>query len=123
MSKIAFLCVAACLFARTAGAEVHFYLVDSVAKQSSHADLRAEAHELERIYADMERQAGVEAKLVWSTNADVNAFATIVGDDKVVVVQQGLLAMVDTDRDEVAAVLGHELGHHKADHIRSARKK
>lgn len=123
MSKIAFLCVAACLFSPIASAEVHYYLVDSVAKQSGHADLRAEAHELERIYADMERQAGVEAKLIWSTNDNVNAFATIVGDEKVVVVQQGLLAMVDSDRDEVAAVLGHELGHHKADHIRSARKK
>lgn len=125
MSKSALFWVIAAttIFARVASADVHYYLVDAVAKQSTHADLRAEASELERIYADMERQAGVEAKLVWSTNADVNAFATIVGDDKVVVVQQGLLAMVDTDRDEVAAVLGHELGHHKADHIRSARKK
>ena len=123
MSKSALFWLAACLFSRVASADVHYYLVDSVAKQSSHADLRAEAHELERIYADMQRQAGVEAKLVWSTNPDVNAFATIVGDEKIVVVQQGLLTMVDTDRDEVAAALGHELGHHKADHIRSARRK
>lgn len=106
-----------------AHAEVHYYLVDSIAAQSTNADLRAEAHELETIYADMERVSGVEAKLVWSTNPDINAFATEVGSDKIVIVQEGLLETMHGDRDAVAAVLGHELGHHKADHIRAGKRK
>src|SRR5690349_19486334 len=106
-----------------AHAEIHYYLVDSVAAQATNADLRAEAAELEKIYADMERASGVEAKLVWSTNPDINAFATEVGSDKIVVVQEGLLETMHGDRDAVAAVLGHELGHHKADHIRAGKRK
>jgi len=106
-----------------ARADVHYYLVDSIAAQSTNADLRAQAHELEAIYADMERVSGVDAKLVWSTNPDINAFATEVGSDKVVIVQEGLLESMDGDRDAVAAVLGHELGHHKADHIRAGKRK
>jgi len=114
---------AACVLASSANAEIHYYLVDAIATKSTNADLRAEAHELEKIYADMERQSGVDAKLVWSTNPDINAFATEVGKEKVVVVQEGLLGMMNGDRDAVAAVLGHELGHHKADHIRAGKRK
>jgi Zn-dependent protease with chaperone function len=106
-----------------AHADVHYYLVDSIAAKSTNADLRAEAHELETIYADMERVSGVDAKLVWSTNPDINAFATEVGSDKIVIVQEGLLETMQGDRDAVAAVLGHELGHHKADHIRAGKRK
>lgn len=126
MKKIAGLLMAfaaACALSPLANADVHYYLVDSVATKSTDADLRAEAHELEKIYADMERQSGVDAKLVWSTNPDINAFATEVGGEKIVVVQEGLLSMMNGDRDAVAAVLGHELGHHKADHIRAGRRK
>jgi Zn-dependent protease with chaperone function len=106
-----------------AHAEIHYYLVDSIAEKSTSADLRAEARELEKIYTDMEHVSGVEAKLVWSTNPDINAFATEVGEDKVVIVQEGLLETMQGDRDAVAAVLGHELAHHKADHIRAGKKK
>jgi Zn-dependent protease with chaperone function len=111
------------LAAPLASAEVHYYFVDSIAEQATNADLRAEAHELEQIYADLERVSGVEAKLVWSTNPDINAFATEVGDDKIVIVQEGLLETMQGDRDAVAAVLGHELAHHKADHIRAGKRK
>jgi Zn-dependent protease with chaperone function len=106
-----------------ARAEIHYYLVDSIAEKATNVNLRAEAHELERIYADMERVSGVEAQLVWSTNPDINAFATEVGSDKVVIVQEGLLETMQGDRDAVAAVLGHELAHHKADHIRAGKRK
>ena len=103
--------------------EVHYYLVDSVAEKSTNSNLRAEARELEKIYADLERVSGVEAKLIWSTNPDINAFATEVGADKIVIVQEGLLETMQGDRDAVAAVLGHELAHHKADHIRAGKRK
>ncbi|HZP66843.1 MAG TPA: M48 family metalloprotease, partial [Rudaea sp.] len=104
-------------------ADVHYYFVDSIATQAGKAEPRAQAQELEKIYADMEKQAGIEAKLVYSTNPDINAFATEVEGDKIVVVQEGLLEIMDGDRDAVAAVLGHELAHHKADHIRAGRRK
>jgi predicted Zn-dependent protease len=106
-----------------ARAEIHYYLVDTVATQSTNAQTRAQAHELERIYTDMERQSGVEAKLVYSTDPDINAFATQVGSDKIIVVQEGLLETMNGDRDAVAAALGHELGHHKADHLNAGKRK
>ena len=122
--RIAALLLAVCIGLPLSGhAEVHYYFVDSIATQASQPELRAEARELEKIYADMEKQSGVTAKLLFSTNPDVNAFAAGSGDDKVVVVQAGLLTMMDGDRDAVAAVLGHELGHHKADHIRAGKRK
>lgn len=109
--------------AQACAGETHFYLVDEIAQKAGKPAMRAEARELERIYGDLERASGVEAKLVWSTDPDINAFATEVGGDQVVVVQEGLLAAMDGDRDAVAATLGHELGHHKADHIRAGRRK
>ncbi|MEO8673175.1 MAG: M48 family metalloprotease [Tahibacter sp.] len=100
-----------------------YYLVESIATQSRHAQLRAQARELTAIYRDMSRQAGIEAQLVYSTDPDINAFATEVGGEKIVVVQEGLLEIMGNDRDAVAAALGHELAHHKADHIRAGRRK
>ena len=125
MKLAAFALALAATLPQLAGAEteVHYYLVDAIATQWPKAQGRAEARELEKIYADMEKQSGVDAKLVFSTNLDVNAFATEVGKDKIVVVQEGLLTLMDGDRDAVAAVLGHELGHHKADHIRGGKRK
>jgi Zn-dependent protease with chaperone function len=99
------------------------YLVDSLAEQSGHAPVRAQAHELAAIYADLVRVSGVEAQLVWSSDPDLNAFATEAGEQKLVVVQEGLLTKFDSDRDAVAAVLGHELAHHKGDHVRAGRRK
>ena len=111
------------LFAVSAAAETHYYLVDAIAQTSTEATTRAEAHELEHIYADLERVSGVDAKLIWSTDHDINAFATEVGKERIVIVQEGLLASMHGDRDAVAATLGHELGHHKADHIRAGKRK
>jgi Zn-dependent protease with chaperone function len=114
----------AVLFAATnARAETHYYLVDAIATQASDADLRAQAIELEKIYADLERVSGVEARLVYSTDPDINALATEIDGEKIILVQQGLLAAMGDDRDAVAATLGHELGHHKADHLGAGRRK
>jgi Zn-dependent protease with chaperone function len=106
-----------------ARSETHAYLMHSVATQATSPEWRAQATELETIYAALEKQSGVDAKLVYSSDPDVNAFATDVGDEKVVVVQDGLVEYVKEDRDAVAAALGHELAHHKADHIRAGRRK
>jgi predicted Zn-dependent protease len=108
----------------SAQAETELYLVDTLATESDHAPVRAQAEELRAIYEDLARQAGVDAQLVWSTDPDINAFATEVGErEKIVVVQEGLLSKFGSDRDAVAATLGHELAHHKADHIHAGRRK
>lgn len=106
-----------------ARAEAELYLVEDLATASDHAPVRAQAQELEAIYTDLRRESGVDAQLIYSTDPDINAFATEVGDDKIVVVQEGLLSIMGGDRDAVAATLGHELAHHKADHIRAGRRK
>ncbi|HJU39072.1 MAG TPA: M48 family metallopeptidase, partial [Tahibacter sp.] len=117
---------AATLLALTFAASAHaadYYLVDTLARQAPEATQRAQARELERIYDDLARASGVDAKLVWSTDPDVNAYATEIDGEKIVVVHEGLLAQLDDDRDAVAATLGHELAHHKADHIKAGRRK
>lgn len=100
-----------------------YYLMDSVAKQSGHPASRAQAAALQSMYDQLAQQAGVNATLLYSTDTSINAFATEVGEEKLVVVNQGLLARLDQDRDAVAAVLGHELAHHKADHVKAGRRK
>ena len=71
MKAFAAAAVAAALFALplAAAAEVHYYLVETMAEKSTNPATRAEAHELEKIYTDMAQQAGVDAKLVYSTNS------------------------------------------------------
>jgi predicted Zn-dependent protease len=104
-------------------AATRYFLVDSIASEARHAPLRAQASELARIHADIERVSGVEATLVFSTDPDINAFATELEGRRIVIVQRGLLADFEQDRDAVAAVLAHELAHHKADHIRAGHRK
>ena len=99
------------------------YLIDTVAEQAPEVSLRAQANELRAIFNDLSVRSEVQATLLYSTNTDINAFATESGDEKLVVVYEGLLGKLENDRDAVAAVLGHELAHHKADHIRKAKRK
>lgn len=112
-----------CLATPPAFADTEFYLVEDLAETSTHIPVRAQAHELALIYDDLARVAGVDATLVWSTDPDVNAFATEADGEKLVVVQEGLLGQFDGDRDAVAAVLGHELAHHKENHLTEGRRK
>ena len=112
-----------CLVPALACAGPEYYLVDTLATDWPQMPLRAQAHELARIYDDLARVAGVDAELVYSTDPDVNAFATVADGEKLVVVQEGLLGQFDGDRDAVAAVLGHELAHHKRDHLTQGRRK
>ncbi|HET8898741.1 MAG TPA: M48 family metalloprotease, partial [Rhodanobacteraceae bacterium] len=113
----------ALLFASVAYADTQYYLVDSIATQASDADVRAEAAGLEKIYADLERASGVQAHLLFSTDPAINALSFELHGEKYVIVQAGVLALLENDRDAVAAVLGHELGHHKAGHLRAGQRK
>ena len=118
------LCLALVSIAQVGAAkDPGFYLADTVATQASDARIRAEVGELEQIYEDLAKVAGVDAILVWSNSPEINAFATHAGEERIVVVHEGLLERFGGDRDAVAAALGHELGHHKADHIREGMRK
>jgi predicted Zn-dependent protease len=125
MSRRFHILVAAALlaFAPAVLADAEYYLVDSIAEQTYYAPARAQARVLRHIYEDLSVVSGVEAELVWSTDPDINAYATEVDGEKIVVVNEGLLAMMGRDRDAVAATIGHELAHHKADHITEGRRK
>jgi len=107
------------------GAEAasRIYLADRVAEEAPEAPLRAQAGELVGIFEDLKRVSGVDAILLYSTDPAVNAFATESEGKKLVLVQAGLLDDFEHDRDAVAAVLGHELAHHKADHIKAGHRK
>jgi len=100
-----------------------YYLVDTLAAQTEDAGLRAEAQQLASMHAALARQAGIEATLVYSTDPQPNAFATEVDGQRIVVLQQGLLSLLEGDRDALAAVLGHELAHHRADHVRAGHRR
>jgi predicted Zn-dependent protease len=100
-----------------------YYLVEDLAAQAVDPGIRAEAREIEEIHAALAAEAGVSARLVYSNDPDINAYATEVGGERVIVVQEGLLRLLRADRDAVAAVLGHELAHHRADHVREGRRK
>lgn len=104
-------------------ADSQLFLVSELAEASPDAALRAQATALQQMYDALSQRADVEATLLYSDSQDVNAFATEVGETRIVVVNRGLLDLLEKDRDAVAAVLGHELAHHKADHVRAGQRK
>lgn len=62
-------------------------------------------------------KSGIEIRLLISSDEDLNAFATEYKGEKIVALNIGLLNAFADDRDVIAAVLAHELGHHAKDHI------
>lgn len=104
-------------------AESQLYLVADLAGSSPDPALRAQSAVLQDMFDTLAERAAVEATLLYSDSQDINAFATEVGDTRIVVVNRGLLDLLEHDRDAVAAVLGHELAHHKADHVRAGHRK
>ncbi len=99
-----------------------YYLVDNLASENHESVLKYQAIELNEIYNNLLELSGVDATLIYSTDSDINAYATGLGKEKVIVIYDGLLAKLENDRDAVAAVLGHELAHHKLDHIRKGNR-
>lgn len=65
----------------------------------------------------LERASQVEARLLISDDEDVNAFATEIKGEKLIVLNVGLIDAFEADRDAVAAAYAHELGHHAKQHI------
>lgn len=120
----ALLAFAACLWLHTTPCLAQdYYFVETLAQDATDVELRAEARELEEMYAALSAQAGIDARLIYSDNEEINAYATEVKGERVIVIQEGLLRLLRDDRDAVAAVLGHELAHHRADHVREGHRK
>lgn len=111
------------LAAATAQADERLYLVSALAERSDSAPLRAQSVELQAMYDRLAARAGVAATLLYADTDEANAFATEVDGRKVVVLNRGLVEQLADDRDAVAAVIGHELAHHKADHVRAGQRK
>ena len=104
-------------------AETRYYLVEKLAEVAPEPGLRAQSAELQAMYDRLAERAGVDATLLYADSPDINAFATEAGGKKLVVVNRGLVELLDEDRDALAAVIGHELAHHKADHVRAGHRK
>lgn len=97
--------------------------MSEVQERSSSPEVRAQAKQILAIHEALQAQAGIETALYYSTDNDINAYATEVRGLKVVVLNRGLIELLKDDRDAVAVVIGHELAHHKLDHIRAGQKK
>ena len=69
------------------------------------------------IHGKLGEAYGIETRLLVSDSDDVNAFATVYREQRIVVVNAGLIDAFDNDEDAIAAVLAHELGHHAANHV------
>lgn len=116
------LCLAL-LWVGTATAETRYYLVSGLAEAAPDPALRAQSAELQAMYDRLAERSGVDATLLLADSDDVNAFATEAEGKKLVVVNRGLVDLLAEDRDALAAVIGHELAHHKADHVRAGHRK
>ncbi|QOC23937.1 M48 family metalloprotease [Wenzhouxiangella sp. AB-CW3] len=99
-------------------ANAELYRLADIVEASGHAEWRAQAINLIEIYEDLSAVSGVEVKVLYALDDDINAFATMTNDgEPVLVVMDGLIEYLKEDRDAVAAVIGHELAHHKANHV------
>lgn len=121
MRGLAFLLLLLC--GGSVQAETRYYLVEKLAEVAPEPALRAQSAELQAMYDQLAERAGVEATLVYADSPDINAFATEAEGKKLVVVNRGLVDLLADDRDALAAVIGHELAHHKADHVRAGHRK
>lgn len=104
-------------------ASARYYRVAGLSEAAPDPALRAQSAALQEMFDELAERAGVDATLLYSDSPDINAFATEVEGTQIVVLNHGLLELLEDDRDAVAAVIGHELAHHKADHVRAGHRK
>ncbi|MDK2125738.1 M48 family metallopeptidase [Parachitinimonas caeni] len=69
------------------------------------------------IKTNLEKTSHVQTRLLISTGDEINAFATEIKGEKVIVFNLGLLEQFHNDKDAVASVYAHELAHHEKNHI------
>lgn len=101
----------------SAQAAVQYYDAAKWMQAEEQPRRKAFLRELLEIHNKIGSASGIQARLLISNERDINAFATEVKEEKLIVLHMGLLATMMDDRDEVAAVLAHEYGHHAKNHI------
>jgi predicted Zn-dependent protease len=99
------------------------FLMEDVAQHARHPEWRAQAQALLAIYSDLAEHAEVEATFLYALDPDINALATVVREENVIVFLDGLVEYFKDDLDALAAVLGHELAHLQADHVEAGLRK
>jgi Zn-dependent protease with chaperone function len=85
--------------------------------RTSNPGVRQMLGRLIEIHGKLGEAYGIETRLLISDSEDINAFATVWREERVVVLNAGLIDAFEGDEDAVAAVLAHELGHHAGNHI------
>lgn len=98
-----------------------FYDAEKWAQETDEPKLKAFLSEILEIHNKIGSASGVQARLLISDGQDINAFATEVKGQKLIVLHMGLLDATMQDRDAVAAVLAHEYGHHAKNHIAKSK--
>ena len=74
------------------------------------------ARELVDIKNQIAKAANADAEFVLVEGNQPNAIAGAAGGRRIVGINLGLLTLLGQDRDAVAAILGHEIGHHVKEH-------
>ncbi len=92
------------------------YSVASIATNHPNEQTRAHFLALGNDFAKLQLAAGTNARFVFSTASQVNAFATKYRGEHLVAINAGLLSYFREDREAILAVLAHELGHVSKDH-------
>lgn len=95
--------------------------VSKAAARTTDASEQAFFRELEDMHQKLAKVSGIDAKLLLSDSDDVNAFATEVKGEKLIVLNMGLIDALGDDRDALVAVLAHEYAHHGKSHLASTK--
>jgi Zn-dependent protease with chaperone function len=99
------------------GQNVQFYRVGDIATKHANEPTRRYFSGLQTEFDRLQAAAGTNAILLFSPAKVVNAFASVNGNQDIVVVYGGLLSFLGSDTDAIGAVLAHELGHVKYHHV------
>ena len=102
-------------------APASLYSVATIAQSHPKEQTRQYFSSLNATFRDLQAKAGTHADLYLSDSKDINAFATIVSGKPVVVIYNGLLVAYGADTGAVAAVLAHELGHVRRNHVQQGQ--
>ena len=95
--------------------------VSKAAAQSTDASDQAFFRELEAMHQALAKVSGIKSRLLLSDSDEVNAFATEVEGEKLIVLNMGLVDALGDDRDALVSVLAHEYAHHGKSHLASTK--
>lgn len=115
--------IAASLWWLQASAQAETYTdVKKAAISVKSAKLKSFLTDLNDIHEKLTQASGIKTRLLLSDSEDVNAYATLGKDDeKLIVFNEGLIDLLENDRDAIAAVMAHEFAHHGKNHIENTQ--